>query len=416
MVLIKPFKAVRPIPERAAQVAALPYDVMSSQEAWKIAEDNPYSFLRIDKAEITLEPGIDLYDPRVYQQAAANLKKLREEGVLIQDERPFFYIYQLIMEGRQQTGLVVTASIDDYLNNRIKKHEFTREDKEVDRFNHVDHCNANTGPIFMTYPFQENITKILAQWMREKEPVCDFQAKDGVEHKVWVIDQKNVLEELVRGFAAIEAIYIADGHHRSASAVKVGLKRREANPEYNGGEAFNYFLAVLFADQELMIMDYNRIVKDLKGLSPEQFLEKVKAKFQVEEQGPEPFRPMAPRTFGMYLKNKWYKLTPLTGTFPEQDPVSSLDVSILQDNLLNPILGIADPRTDERIDFIGGIRGLEELAERVEKGEGEVAFSLYPTTVQELMTVADRGQVMPPKSTWFEPKLRSGLFIHTLDD
>lgn len=414
MANIKPFRAIRPVPERVAQVAALPYDVMSSEEARELTKDNPYSFLRIDKAEVDLDPDIDLYDHRVYEQAASNLKEFRQEGILLQDERPNLYIYRLIMDGRPQTGLVFCVSIDDYLNDEIKKHEFTRADKEEDRIKHVDICNAHTGPILMTYRYQEKVEETLNNWMKSREPVYDFTADDGVIHQVWIIDDEEIIGQLIEAFAQIKPLYIADGHHRSASAVRVGLKRREANPDFTGEEEFNFFLAVAFPHQDLRIMDYNRVVKDLNGLPVEEYINKVKDKFLVEEAERQPFVPDQPHTFGMYLEGRWYKLTAKAGTFNEADPVEALDVSILQNNLLKPVLGIDDPRTDERIDFVGGIRGLEELEKRVREGMA-VAFSMYPTTVEELMRIADAGQIMPPKSTWFEPKLRSGIFIHDLE-
>lgn len=414
MAKIRPFRAIRPVLERVAQVAALPYDVMSSEEARELVKDNPYSFLRIDKAEVDLDPSVDLYDSRVYEQAAHNLKQFRREGILLQDDRPNLYLYRLVMDDHPQTGLVFCASIDDYLNDVIKKHEFTRADKEQDRIKHVDVCNAHTGPILMTYRSQGQVEEYMEAWMKKREPVYDFTAEDGVIHRVWIIDDEQIIGQLVALFAQVESLYIADGHHRSASAVKVGLKRREANPGYTGEEEYNYFLAVAFPHQQLQIMAYNRVVKDLNGFTVSEYLEKVREKFTLEIAPQEPFSPGRPHTFGMYLEDRWYQLTAKPGTFDEQDPVEALDVSILQNNLLKPVLGIDDPRTDERIDFVGGIRGLGELERLVEQGMA-VAFSLYPTTVEELMRIADTGQVMPPKSTWFEPKLRSGLFIHELD-
>jgi uncharacterized protein (DUF1015 family) len=411
---IKPFRAIRPVPELVAQVAALPYDVMNSEEARELVKDNPYSFLRIDKAEVDLDPAIDLYDSRVYEQAALNLKLFRQEGILLQDDRPNLYLYQLIMNGRPQTGLVFCVSIDDYLNDVIKKHEFTRADKEADRIKHVDVCNAHTGPILMTYRSQQEVEECMTGWMQRQDPVYDFTAEDGVIHRAWIIDDEETIKQLIGIFAQIEPLYIADGHHRSASAVKVGLKRREVNPHYTGEEEYNYFLAVAFPHRQLQIFDYNRVVKDLNGLSVTGFLERVRDNFSVELAGQQPFAPDGPHVFGMYLEDRWYRLRAKAGTFDENHPVEALDVSILQNNLLKPILGINDPRTDERIDFVGGIRGLGELEKRVRQGMA-VAFSMYPTTVEELMKIADAGQVMPPKSTWFEPKLRSGLFIHELD-
>lgn len=413
MAMFRPFAAVRPLPENAAQVAALPYDVMSSAEAREMAAGNPYSFLHVDKAEIDLDPSIDLYDARVYEKARENLAKLMADGVCRQDDKPCFYIYRQIMDGRAQTGLVGCASIDDYRNNVIKKHEFTRADKEADRIRHVDMCDANTGPIFLTCRAQARLHAILESWKASYEPVYDF-TQDNVRQTVWVVDEAAVIARLSETIAAIEALYIADGHHRAASAVRVGEMRRAGNPGFTGEEEFNFFLAVLFSSDELAIMDYNRVVKDLNGCSEAEFLQKIGGQFEVSAyQGEGAFRPEQSHTFGLYLGGKWYCLTAKEGTFPEGDPVASLDVSILQENLLGPVLGIGDPRTDKRIDFVGGIRGLEEL-ERRANSDMRLAFSMCPTTLEELMTIADAGKVMPPKSTWFEPKLLSGLFIHKL--
>ncbi|WP_426350784.1 DUF1015 domain-containing protein [Alloiococcus sp. CFN-8] len=413
MAIIKAFRAIRPAEEFAEKVAALPYDVMNSEEAREMVKDNPYSFLHVDKAEIDLGRGINIYDKVVYETASGNLNKMIEDGVLKEEEKPCYYAYRQIMNGRAQTGIVVCTSIDDYMNNIIKKHEFTRADKEQDRINHVDYCNANTGPIFLTYRNNERISEIVNE-STEGKPVYDFVAEDGIAHIVWLIEDEALINELTELFKGIDYLYIADGHHRAASAVKVGMKRREENPSYTGEEEFNYFLSVLFPDNELYIMDYNRVVKDLNGYTEEEYMDKLNESFDVEEyKGQGQYRPEAKHTYGMYLEGKWYVLKAKEGTFKEEDPVERLDVSILQKNLLAPVLGIEDPRTDKRIDFIGGIRGLEELERRVKEGM-KVAFSMYPTTIEELMDIADAGQVMPPKSTWFEPKLRSGLFIHKL--
>lgn len=415
MAVIKPFKAVRPAPDLAEKVAALPYDVMNSEEAREMVKGDEFSFLHVDKAEIDLNPAIDLYDKRVYEKASDNLKEMKSNKVLIKDVKDNFYIYKQVMNGRAQVGLVVCTSIDDYINNIIKKHENTRADKEQDRINHVDYCNANTGPIFLTYKSKKEINNIVNNWIEKNKPVYDFVTEDNIEHSVWVLDGEKEILKLVSEFASIEYLYIADGHHRAASAVKVGLKRREQNPSYNGKEEFNYFLSVLFPDDQLFIMDYNRVVKDLNGNSNEEYLSKVAEKFDikpVEKEGQ--YKPVHKQTYGMYLDRKWYVLTAKPGSFNENDPVDRLDVSILQNNLLNPILGIQDPRTDKRIDFIGGIRGLEELERRV-NNDMKVAFSMFATTIDDLMSIADAGKVMPPKSTWFEPKLRSGLFIHELE-
>lgn len=413
MAIIKAFRAIRPAKGYAEKVAALPYDVMNSEEAREMVKDNPCSFLHVDKAEVDLDRGINIYDKVVYETASSNLNKMIEDGVLKEEEKPCYYAYRQVMNGRAQTGLVVCTSIDDYMNNIIKKHEFTRADKEQDRINHVDYCNANTGPIFLTYRNNERISAIVKE-STEGKPVYDFVAEDGIAHIVWLIEDEALINELTELFKGIDYLYIADGHHRAASAVKVGMKRREENPGYTGEEEFNYFLSVLFPDNELYIMDYNRVVKDLNGYTEEEYMAKLQESFDIEEcQGEGQYRPEAKHTYGMYLDGKWYVLKAKEGTFKEEDPVERLDVSILQKNLLAPILGIEDPRTDKRIDFIGGIRGLEELERRVKEGM-KVAFSMYPTTIEELMDIADAGQVMPPKSTWFEPKLRSGLFIHKL--
>ena len=413
MAVFRPFKAVRPLPIYASKVAALPYDVMNSEEAAKMVEGNPCSFLHVDKAEIDLPKGTDLYSEQVYLKARENLDKLVSDGICKQDENNYFYIYRQIMNGRSQTGLVGCVSIDDYINGIIKKHELTRADKEADRINHVDYCDANTGPIFLTYRPESEISAIVKDWQASHEPVYDFVTDDGIANTVWVIDCGETVDRLSALFAAVDYLYIADGHHRAASAVKVGLKRREQFPNYTGDEEFNYFLAVLFACDELEIMDYNRVIKDLNGMSEQQFIEKISEKFTVEPVGKKAYKPEAAHTFGMLLGGEWYKLTAKSGTFNNDDPVEALDVSILQNNVISPILGIDDPRTDKRIDFVGGIRGLGELERRASE-DMCLAFSMYPTTLRELMDIADAGKIMPPKSTWFEPKLLSGLFIHKL--
>lgn len=416
MAVFKPFKALRPVSEYASRVAALPYDVMNSEEAREMVKGNPYSFLHIDKAEIDLEKGIDIYSAEVYKKAKENLETLEKDGVMKQDEKACFYIYRQIMNGREQTGLVGCASIDDYINNDIKKHELTRADKEADRIRHVDTCDANTGPIFLCYKECDEVDKIVNDFKNNNKPVYDFQTEDGISNTVWVIEDEAINNELSLLLAGAGAFYIADGHHRCASAVNVGKKRREENPQFTGKEEFNFFLAVLFPAKTLSIMDYNRVVKDLNGNTENEFIEKIKSKFDVaESESLEPYSPKEKHTFGMYLNNKWYILKAKPDTFNENDPVERLDVSILQNNLLSPILSIGDPRTDKRIDFIGGIRGLKELERRVIE-DMTVAFSMYPTTLDDLMDIADANKIMPPKSTWFEPKLLSGLFIHKLGD
>ncbi len=412
MAIVRPFKAVRPTPDKAAQVAALPYDVMSSDEAREMVVGNPYSFLHVDKAEIDLPRDTGLYDRIVYETAAARLRRMIDEGTFIREDKPCFYIYRQIMDGRAQTGVVGCAAIDDYINDTIKKHELTRADKEEDRCNHVDFCDANTGPIFLTYRARTGINEIVARY-QQNAPLYDF-VQDNVQQTVWIIDGADDIAKISAEFVAAGDLYIADGHHRSASAVRVGKKRREQHPDYTGAEEFNYFLAVFFPDEQLYIMDYNRVVKDLNGMTEAEFLAKVGEKFTVADAPQSPYHPTEQHNFGMYLNHKWLRLTAKPGTFDADDPVARLDVAILQANLLAPILAIGDPRTDERIDFIGGIRGLGELERRVDQEGWAVAFAMCPTTVQDLMSIADAGKIMPPKSTWFEPKLLSGLFIHEL--
>ncbi|WP_294372640.1 DUF1015 domain-containing protein [uncultured Clostridium sp.] len=417
MAIVRPFKGIRPISELASKIAALPYDVMNSEEAREMVVGNPYSFLHVDRAEIDLDPSIDVHDKKVYEKARENLDRMINDGEYIQDEHPCLYIYRQIMNGRAQTGIVFCASIDDYMNNIIKKHEFTRADKEQDRINHVDYCDANTGPIFLTYKEEQIASEIIEAWIEnesKRKPVYNFVAEDGIQHIVWVIDNEIIISELVDLFKEVDYLYIADGHHRSASAVKVGLKRREEHPDYTGDEEFNYFLAVAFPDNDLMVMDYNRVVKDLNGLTKEEFLNKLEDKFIISKSEENaPIKPYKKHTFGMDLEGEWYLLEAKPGSFNEFDAIEQLDVAILQNNVLTPILGIEDVRTSDRIDFIGGIRGIKELEKRVNT-DMKVAFSMYPTEVHDIMDVADMGEVMPPKSTWFEPKLRSGLFIHKL--
>lgn len=413
MAIFRPFKALRPTPEYASRVAALPYDVMNSEEARIMTEGNPFSFLHVDKAEIDLPTCTDIYCDEVYAKAKENLQKLENDGICKTDEAPCFYIYRQIMNGRAQTGLVGCAWVDDYINNRIKKHELTRADKEADRIRHVDTCDANTGPIFLCYKGQSKINSIIEEYQKGK-PEYDFVTADGIQNTVWVIADREACNELSQLLSEVGDYYIADGHHRCASAVNVAKMRREQNPDYNGTEEFNFFLAVLFPAESLEIMDYNRVVNDLNGNSETEFIDKISEKFLVEDAPCEgPYHPEKKHTFGMYMGGKWYKLTAKDGTFDAQNPVDRLDVSILQKNLLTPVLNIGDPRTDKRIDFIGGIRGLGEL-ERLVNGGMAVAFSMYPTTLEDLMAIADANLIMPPKSTWFEPKLLSGLFIHKL--
>ncbi|MFV9568796.1 DUF1015 domain-containing protein [Thermoanaerobacter mathranii] len=414
MATVKPFKAIRPVPGLADKIASLPYDVVNTEEARNLAKDNPYSFLHVDRAEIDLAPSINPYNGIVYEKARENFDKMLKKGLLIKDNDENYYIYREIMNGRSQVGLVAAVSIDEYLEGIIKKHELTLPEKEQDRINHMDYCDAHTSPVFLTYKANQELKKLLNSWMESKEPIYDFTSEDEIRHTVWIIDDKTLINKITFVFKEIDYLYIADGHHRAAASVKVGLKRREQNPDYKGDEEFNYFLAVLVPHDEVFIMPYNRVVKDLNGYSESEFIEKLKEKFEIEKcnEG-QPFNPSQKHTFGMYLSGNWYKLTAKEGTFNPSDPIESLDVSILQKNLLDPILGIKDPRTDKRIDFVGGIRGLEELERRVNE-DMKVAFSMHPTTVEDLIAVADAGMIMPPKSTWFEPKLRSGLFIHEL--
>lgn len=412
MAILKPFAAIRPVPSLACRVAALPYDVMNTEEARKMVERNPYSFLHVDRAEINLDASVDPYDDRVYEKAASTLKEMRIKGIYTQDENECLYIYREVMYGRVQIGLVGCVSIDDYANEIIKKHELTRADKEEDRIRHVDTCNANTGPIFLTYRAKQNISNAMKYWMDTYVPVYDFASSDSVRHTVWKIDDKKTISSFQKEFEKVPYLYIADGHHRAASAFHVGMKRRAEHPDYTGNEEFNYFLAVLFPDEQLHIWPYNRYVHDLNGLTTEEFLERLRKDFNiVPVEGR--YEPKKKHFAGMYLNGAWYALSFKSESFDENDPIEHLDVSILQNNLLGPILGIDDPRTNKRIDFVGGIRGLQELERLVNNGKG-VSFALYPTTVDDLMKIADEGKIMPPKSTWFEPKLRSGLFIHEL--
>lgn len=412
MATIRPFCAYRPKAGLESKIAALPYDVYNRQEACEVVKENPYSFLVIDRAETQFDSSVDTYDPKVYEKARQMLAEQIEEGRFVKEEKPCYYLYEQIMDGRGQTGIVACASIDDYLDNKIKKHENTRADKEQDRINHVDICNTQTGPIFLAYR-ENDVLKAVTEKNQKAAPVYDFVSEDGIGHKVWVISDPEDIKAVQAAFEEIPAIYIADGHHRCASAVKVGLKRRKEHPDYTGDEEFNYFLSVLFPDKQLHILDYNRVVKDLNGLDSMTFIEKISENFDVEKQGDAPYAPKEKGTFGMFLEDEWYSLKAHEDILSD-DAVDGLDVSILQQYLLGPVLGIEDPKTDRRIDFVGGIRGLKELERRVHS-DMKVAFSMYPTSISELFAVADAGRLMPPKSTWFEPKLRSGLFLHSLE-
>ncbi len=412
MATVKPFKCVRPDPDIADKVAALPYDVYSRAEAKEKVKGDNLTFLRIDRAETQFDDSVGTYDDCVYAKARQMLDDDIANGVYLKDQDESYYIYELIMDGRHQTGIVACSSIDDYLNNVIKKHENTREEKELDRIRHVDTCSAQTGPIFLAYRANKVINDTVNQTKKTDKPIYSFTSDDGITHNVWKISDPAKVDSIRHQFDNIGSIYIADGHHRCASAVKVGLKRRKENPGYTGDEEFNFFLSVLFPDDQLMILPYNRVVRDLVGLSIENFMSRIRNNFHIHEVD-HAYQPDERNKYGMYLDGKWYELAARSNLRSIVDPVASLDVSLLQDYLLGPILGIGDPRTDKRIDFIGGIRGLGELERRCATGM-RVAFSMYPTSIQELFAVADAGRLMPPKSTWFEPKLRSGLFIHQI--
>ncbi|MEW5763926.1 MAG: DUF1015 domain-containing protein [Acidobacteriota bacterium] len=410
---LKPFRGYRPRPDLAEKIASHPYDVIDSDEARNLARGNPYSFLHVGKPEIDLDPSVPLYDDRVYAQGVENLRRFIAEGVLLKEPQPCFYVYQQRMGDHVQAGLVGLCAVTEYENGLIKRHEFTRKDKEDDRTRHVMEQNANAEPVFLTYRAVPAIDEIVDR-ARSCDPVYDIVTDDGFGHTVWVIADEEDLKDIERLFAEkVPALYVADGHHRTAAAVRTGQALRTRAAARTGEEPFEYFMAVVFPHDQLKILDYNRVVKDLNGLSPEAFLAKIGGAFSVEK-GVAP-KPERPATFGMYLGGEWYRLAARPGTYPAQDPVKGLDVSILQDNLLGPVLGIADPRTDKRIDFVGGIRGTKELERRVKEGWA-VAFALYPTSLPQLMAVADAGQVMPPKSTWFEPKLRSGLIVRLIED
>ncbi|MEE1314963.1 MAG: DUF1015 family protein [Faecalimonas sp.] len=411
MATIRTFQGIRPSKDKADKIAALPYDVYNRAEAKAVVENAPLSFLRIDRAETQFADDVDTYDDRVYQKAHDILWEMVANGDFITEEKACYYLYELTMNGRVQDGLVACASIDDYQNNVIKKHENTREEKELDRIRHVDTCGAQTGPIYLAYRARPAIREVIAA-KKQEEALYDFVSDDGIRHRVFCISDAEQIAVIQSEFEKTNEIYIADGHHRAASAVKVGLKRRAEHPNYDGSEEFNFFLSVLFADEQLMIMDYNRVVKDLNDYTSEEFLAKMSELFELVEDTSTDHYPMCKGEFSMFLEGKWYRVN-VREEDKSADPVAGLDVSILQEKLLSPILGIGDPRTDKRIDFVGGIRGLGELEKRVSE-DCKLAFAMYPTSIQELFDVADAGMLMPPKSTWFEPKLRSGLFIHKI--
>ena len=408
---IKPFRAIRPRQDFSSRIAALPYDVYNREEAKAEVLKEPYSFLKIDRAETQFPDEVDTYDSKVYQKAHDILQNMIAEESFIQEEEVAYYLYELTMNGRVQTGIVACASSNDYETCIIKKHENTRADKEIDRIKHVDVCNAQTGPIFLAYRARKVLNEIVEETKKDS-PLYDFVSNDGIRHRVFIIKSSLNVEKIRKEFSQINEIYIADGHHRCASAVKVCQMRREKNSKHTGSEEYNYFLSVLFPDEQLMIMDYNRVVKDLNGLSKEELLLKIEENFNVTRMGANQVSPKRKGEFGMYVENEWYQLQAKSNIL-DQDAVEGLDVSILQKYLLAPILGIGDSKTDQRIDFVGGIRGLEELEKRVHT-DCQVAFSMYPTSIAELFAVADDNRLMPPKSTWFEPKLRSGLFIHDI--
>ena len=412
MANINPFRAIRPRDDLAERIAALPYDVYNRKEAREAVSGDEYTFLRIDRPETQFPEGYDMYAPEVYEKAREMLDQMIQEGLFIQEQKSAYYVYELVMDGRSQVGIGACASVDDYDAQVIKKHENTRADKEADRIRHVDVCSAQTGPIFLAYRRREEIEREVQAAMT-KMPVYDFTAADGITHRFWVIDDEAAVGRIREAFSQVESIYIADGHHRCASAVQVSKKRRAAFPDYTGQEEFNFFLSVLFPDDQLMIMDYNRVVKATVDFDKEKFFQCVKKAFAVEEMGKTPYKPQKKGEIGMFLEDTWYRLT-INNECYTGDPVEDLDVAILQKHLLEPVFGIIDPKVDDRIDFVGGIRGLAELERRVHT-DAKVAFAMFPTDIHELFAVSDAGKLMPPKSTWFEPKLRSGLLIHRIE-
>jgi uncharacterized protein (DUF1015 family) len=410
---IRPFKALRPKKELAAKVASPPYDVLNSSEARKMAEGNPISFLHINKPEIDLPEDTDIHGKAVYEKGAENLTRFIKDGVFIQDKKACYYIYRQIMGDHSQIGLVAGASVEEYKKDLIKKHELTRADKEDDRVAHMTHLNAQVGPVFLTYKAQPSIDSIVDNIVK-RTPENDFTAHDGIRHTLWIVDEDQEIKTLTAEFKKLDALYVADGHHRSASAARF-YDKKISEGNHTGNEEYNYFLTVIFPHNQMYIMDYNRVVKDLNGHTPKALLEKISEKFSIAKSGQSVQKPSQKHHFVMYLDGDWYTLAAKAGTYNPEDPVDRLDVSILMKNLLMPLLAIGDPRTDKRIDFVGGIRGLEELKRRVDSGEMAIAFGLFATSIEDLMAIADAGAIMPPKSTWFEPKLRSGLVIHLLD-
>ena len=414
MAKVKPFRGVRPPKEYVEKVASKPYDVLSSEEARAEAGDNEMSLYHIIKPEIDFEPGTGEHEPKVYDKAVENFKKFQDKGWLVQDDQDCYYIYAQTMDGRTQYGFVVGASVEDYLTGRIKKHELTRREKEADRMHHIEINNANIEPVFLAFPDNSTLEDIIDR-TAQTTPEYDFVSEDGIGHTLWVIRVKETIETITKEFGEIPYLYIADGHHRTAAAAHVGEEKAKADPNHNGTEEYNYLLAVCFPQSHLKVMDYNRVVVDLNGNTEEQFLEKLADKFIVEEKGADIYKPAKLHNFSLYLGGKWYSLTAKEGTYDDNDPIGVLDVTISSDYILRDILGITDLRTDKRIDFVGGIRGLGELKRRVDSGEMKMALALYPVTMKQIIDIADSGKIMPPKATWFEPKLRSGLIIHKLD-
>jgi len=416
MAIIRPFRGFRPKKEIAARLASLPYDVMNSEEAAAMADGNPYSLLHITRSEIDCAKGIDVHSKEVYDKAVENYAAFKKNAWLVQDDKPMYYIYAQTMNGRTQYGIVGAASVDDYLNGIIKKHELTRPDKEEDRMIHVRINNANIEPVFFAYPAVAEIDAIVNDIVKNQEAEYDFVSEDGFGHHFWAIKDDATNQKLQELFSTkVPFTYVADGHHRTAAAALVGAEKRKANPNYTGDEEFNYFLAVHFPDNQLQIIDYNRTVKDLNGHSKEELIELISENFHIKEEGSEIFKPSKLHEFSMYLDGKWYSMTAKEGTYDDNDPIGVLDVTILSNLVLDKILDIKDLRTSKRIDFVGGIRGLGELSKRVDSGDSKVAFALYPVSMKQLIDIADTGNIMPPKTTWFEPKLRSGLVIHELD-
>ena len=415
MAVVRPFAGLRPKKEYSAKLASPPYDVLSSEEAREMAKDNSISFLHVIKPEIDLDPETNPYDKKAYEKGSENLQKFINEGILIQDAGQAFYVYEQIMGNHQQIGLVACASVQEYENDIIKKHELTRPDKEDDRVNLISHLNAQTGPVFLTYRANRHIDNIINKIIHNN-PEYDFQDEKNVQHIFWTVNHPDPINEIISEFRKVKYLYVADGHHRSAAAMRIKQMKEKENPNHTGDEEYNFFLTVIFPDNQMQILDYNRIVKDLNGLNSEEFIEKVSEVFRVDKlENNKQYKPNRNHCFGMYLNGCWYKLEAKEGTFNPGDPVNKLDVSILQNNLLSPVLGIDDPRKDKRIDFVGGIRGLSELEKRINSGQWAVAFALYPTSMNDLIAIADAGKIMPPKSTWFEPKLKSGLVTHLLE-